>query len=103
VTYEFAKSNLTRTGYTDVVLVCADGGLGYPEHAPYDRVCLTAASRQIPHPLIDQLQVGGRLILPLVDGGTQTLTLLEKGQQGLTRRRICEVLYVNLQGRYGAP
>jgi protein-L-isoaspartate(D-aspartate) O-methyltransferase len=51
----FARENLDPVGYTDVVLVHGDGGLGYAENAPYHRICVTAACPNIPPPLIDQL------------------------------------------------
>ena len=59
ITLAFARDNLNRAGYTDVVLVQGDGGLGYPEHAPYDRVCVTAACPDAPPPLIEQLAPAG--------------------------------------------
>ena len=100
-TFAFAKKNLSRTGYDDIVLVKGDGGLGYPERAPYDRICITAACRVFPEPLVDQLSVGGRLIGPIEEGGVQTLVLLTKDKTGVKRKELCEVLYVSLRGKYG--
>src|ERR671930_173379 len=54
-TLAFARKNLERAGYADVILVHGDGGLGYTAHAPYDRICVTAACPAVPQPLIDQL------------------------------------------------
>jgi protein-L-isoaspartate(D-aspartate) O-methyltransferase len=101
LTYGFAKTNLERAGYADITLVLGDGGLGYPELAPYDRICITAACGRIPPPLFDQLAGGGRLIAPMEERGVQDLVLMEKREQGLTRKVICEVLYVPLRGQYG--
>jgi protein-L-isoaspartate(D-aspartate) O-methyltransferase len=101
VTYEFGKTNLERAGYHDVCVVLGDGGLGSPQHAPYDRICITAACGEIPPPLLEQLKVGGKLIAPIEEQGEQNLTLLIKGQQGMNCQRICEVLYIPLRGRYG--
>lgn len=101
VTFNFAKENLEKTGYKDVVLVNADGGLGYAEMQPYDRIAITAACNEIPPPLIEQLKQDGKLIAPVNEHGTQNLVLLENTSEGLQRRVICEVLYVNLQGVYG--
>ena len=98
----FARENLSRAGYTDVILVHGEGGLGYPNHAPYDRICVTAACPDVPPPLIEQLAPRGRLIAPVMDGACQRLTLLEKTVDGLRVKRITDVLYVSLQGRYGA-
>lgn len=102
VTYEFGKTNLERAGYQDVCVVLGDGGLGYPECAPYDRICITAACSEVPAPLLEQLKVGGKLIAPIEEQGVQNLALVSKGERGLSRQVICEVLYIPLRGRYGA-
>jgi protein-L-isoaspartate(D-aspartate) O-methyltransferase len=100
-TLAFARENLERAGYTDVVLIHGDGGLGNPEHARYDRICVTAACPDIPRPLIEQLAVHGRLIAPVIEATRQRLTLLEKTVDGGWRKSLADVLYVSLQGRYG--
>lgn len=100
ITYEFGKANLKRAGYDDVRTILGDGGLGYPECAPYDRICITAACSEVPSPLLDQLAVGGKLIAPIEDQGAQALTLFSNDERGLRRHVICEVLYVPLRGRY---
>jgi protein-L-isoaspartate(D-aspartate) O-methyltransferase len=100
-TLAFARENLDRAGYTDVVLIHGDGGLGYPEHAPYDRICVTAACPDVPPPLIEQLAARGRLIAPVMEGTRQRLTLLEKTADGVRRKILADVLYVSLRGRYG--
>lgn len=101
LTFEFATRNLRNAGYTDIILIRGDGGLGYPRFAPYDRICLTAACPEIPPPLVEQLRTGGRLIAPVIERGTQNLVLLKKTEEGVRREIICEVLYVSLRGRYG--
>lgn len=101
LTFEFAKKNLENAGYNDIVLVKGDGGFGYPGKAPYDRICITAACDEIPPPLIEQLNVGGRLIVPVVQQGEQNLVLLEKIEKELKKKVICQVLYVSLRGKCG--
>ncbi len=101
LTLEFAKRNLENAGYHDIVLIKGDGGLGYPEMSPYDRICITAACSEIPLPLIEQLTTGGKLITPKIEKGIQNLVLLEKEEKGVRRKVICEVLYVFLKGKYG--
>ncbi len=101
LTFEFSRQNLEIQGYNDIVLVKGDGGLGYPEKSPYDRICITAACLEIPPPLIEQLRIGGRLIAPVIELGTQYLVLLEKDKQKISQKKICEVLYVTLRGIYG--
>jgi len=101
LTFEFAKTNLKTAGYSDIILVRGDGGLGYPKFAPYDRICITAACIEIPPPLIEQLRIGGRLITPVSEYGTQNLVLLEKSDKDAKTKVICEVLYVSFRGIYG--
>lgn len=101
VTFAFARENLERTGYPDVVLVCADGGLGYPPSQPYDRIAVTAACRSLPDPLTAQLAPGGRIMAPIVAGVTQRLVLGERHADGLRCRHVCDVLYVPLRGAFG--
>jgi protein-L-isoaspartate(D-aspartate) O-methyltransferase len=90
-TFGFARKNLDRTGYGDVVLVHGDGSLGYPEKAPYDAICVTAACPAIPQPLIEQLSAPGKLMAPV--GGSysiygQDLVLLEKDADGEIGERV---------------
>ena len=86
---------------SNVILVHGDGGLGYTEHAPYDRICVTAACPEVPKPLIEQLAWRGRLIAPVLSGTRQRLTLLERTADGIRSRIIADVLYVSLRGKYG--
>jgi protein-L-isoaspartate(D-aspartate) O-methyltransferase len=97
-TLAFARENLERAGYTDVVLVHGDGGLGYPAHAPYDAICITAACPDVPPPLIEQLTPQGRLVAPVLEGTRQRLTLLEKTTDAIRRTILTDVLYVSLRG-----
>jgi len=96
-TYDFGKENLARAGYRDLVLVRGDGARGYPQRAPYDRICITAACDEIPLPLIHQLGNGGRIIGPVRQGDTQDLVLLKKENEDIEKEVICEVLYVPLR------
>ncbi|MGD8241034.1 MAG: protein-L-isoaspartate O-methyltransferase [Armatimonadota bacterium] len=101
VTYEFAKANLARAGYDDLVLVRSDGAMGYPPLQPFDSIAITAACTTIPAPLLDQLSPGGKLIAPVATGDQQTLVLKEKTATGFHTTAVCEVLYVPLRGEYG--
>ncbi len=104
-TFDFARENLGRTGYDDVVLVHGDGSLGYPAEALYDAICITAACPAIPLPLIEQLNAPGKIMAPV--GGPhsvsgQDLILLEKKDDGIIEKRILmKVSYVPLTGKYG--
>jgi protein-L-isoaspartate(D-aspartate) O-methyltransferase len=102
VTLAFARANLAQAGYSDIVLVEGDGGVGHAAPAPYDRIAVTAACPEIPPPLIEQLRPGGRLIAPLIERDRQDLVLLEKRATGPERTVVCQVLYLSLRGNYGA-
>ncbi|MGD9076887.1 MAG: protein-L-isoaspartate O-methyltransferase [Desulfobacteraceae bacterium] len=101
LTFQFARDNLEKAGYEDIVLVEGDGGMGHPKMSPYDKICVTAACESVPSPLIEQLSEGGRLIAPVVEKGIQNLVLLEKSGKAVKEKRICEVLYVSLRGEFG--
>ncbi len=104
-TFESGKRFVENTGYNDIILVLGDGCLGYPEMAPYDRICVTAACNEIPVPLINQLKIGGKLIAPVIKDGIQEIILLEKRKGGIKRKvirgLIYNVLYVPMGGKYG--
>lgn len=101
-TYAFAKRNLERLGYHDVVLIRGDGSNGYPPLAPYTKVAVTAACPSVPEPLIEQLAPGGRLVAPVGrPDDVQDLVLLTKGPGGVELKTVERVLYVPLRGEYG--
>ena len=79
---EQARALLDTLGYRNVHVLAGNGWLGWPEHAPYDAIVVTAAPDEIPAALVDQLAVGGRLVIP-VGEWLQYLRVLEKTSQGL--------------------
>jgi protein-L-isoaspartate(D-aspartate) O-methyltransferase len=104
VTFRFAEGNLRRLGYDDIILVRADGSMGYHIEAPYTKVCVTADSPTVPPPLIEELAAPGRLVSPVGRNpdGSQDLVLVRKGSDGTTTLdAVDKVLYVPLTGRYG--
>ncbi len=100
----FAKNNLERTGYSDrVTLIHADGGKGLPEEAPFDRILVAAAAPDIPQPLIDQLALGGIMLIPVGSRGFfQHLLMVLKDDQGkVSSKNWGGVAFVPLTGDYG--
>ncbi|HSW40199.1 MAG TPA: protein-L-isoaspartate(D-aspartate) O-methyltransferase [Acidobacteriota bacterium] len=93
-----ADTVLDRLGYTNISTKAGDGYLGWPEHAPFDRIMLTAAPRKVPQPLLDQLKVGGILIAPVGDIN-QELVIYEKGETGVSRRSVLPVRFVPMTGK----
>ena len=77
-----ASVRLAKLGYTNVVVRAGDGFRGWPEEAPFDRILLTAAPKEIPPALIDQLAIGGRLVGPVGPRDNQELVVMEKETDG---------------------
>lgn len=96
-----ARRTLRAAGYDSIKIKTGDGNFGWPEHAPFDAVILTAAAPTIPPKLIEQLKVGGRMLLP-VGSANQELVLVTKKEGGnLERRRLLPVRFVPLTGETG--
>jgi protein-L-isoaspartate(D-aspartate) O-methyltransferase len=95
-----ARERLLRLGYRNVGIAIGDGNAGWPEHAPYDGIIVTAAAAQVPVALLAQLRPGGRMILPVGESGSQELVLIEKSPEGaVSERRVLPVAFVPLVGR----
>ncbi len=100
---EFAIKNLRKAGYADrVTVIVGDGTLGYSKEAPYDRIIVTAAAPKPPKPLLDQLKVGGKLIIPIGSRYLQHLYVIEKkGRNEFVRESITPCVFVPLVGEHG--
>jgi protein-L-isoaspartate(D-aspartate) O-methyltransferase len=94
---ERARRDLDRLGYTAVKTKCGDGYQGWAEHAPFDAVIVTAAPDHVPQPLVEQLKVGGRLVIP-VGSQYQELVRLTKTSDGVERERLIGVRFVPMTG-----
>ena len=93
-----ARSRLHRQGYGNIHVKHGDGYRGWPEHAPFDAILLTAAAPEIPEPLIAQLKMGGRMVLPLEGLLFQNLIRLTKQPGGLKKEIITGVRFVPMTG-----
>ena len=91
---------LTQLGYGNIKTRIADGYDGWPQHAPYDSIIVTAAISHIPPPLVQQLKKGGRMVIPVgTRFQTQYLTLVEKDKQGnVTSQQLLPVIFVPFTG-----
>jgi len=95
-----AAGVLARLGYDNVTVRAGDGYAGWPEHAPFDGIIVTAAAPEIPPPLLQQLKPGGKLVIPVgEEHGHQELLLVEVDENGQVRERsMLPVRFVPLTG-----
>ena len=95
-----AARRLKELGYNNVTVRQGDGYKGWPEHAPFDAIVVTAAASHVPSPLVEQLKPGGRMIIPVgATSVTQNLMLVEKDQGGRVHtRNVLPVRFVPLTG-----
>lgn len=98
---ESAQKRLEAKRHTNISFLQGDGSLGWPEHAPYDRIIVTAAASAIPKELIDQLSPGGRMIIPIGSPHRQDLFAIDKSIDGQLEKTVLEVVrFVPLKGKY---
>jgi protein-L-isoaspartate(D-aspartate) O-methyltransferase len=96
-----ARRVFDQLRYFNIVAKLDDGTLGWPEHGPYDAIIVTAGGPEIPQPLVDQLEDGGRLVIPVGDQHLQVLQLLEKKDDEVQIRDLEKVRFVDLVGEHG--
>jgi len=96
-----ARTALANSGIRNVTVLVGDGTLGWRPFAPYDAILVSAASPEIPGPLVEQLALGGRMVIPLGDRASQTLTLVERNGDGVRTSTIADVRFVPLVGQFG--
>jgi protein-L-isoaspartate(D-aspartate) O-methyltransferase len=95
-----ARRVLGELGYRNVFTRTGNGYLGWPEQAPFDAIVVTAAPDEIPQALVDQLAVGGRMVIP-VGTEQQEIVIVEKTSKGVTKRRTIPVRFVPMTGKPG--
>jgi protein-L-isoaspartate(D-aspartate) O-methyltransferase len=91
-----AERALKELGLQNVHVRTGDGYAGWPEAQPFDAIIVTAAPDHVPQPLVDQLAVGGRMVIP-VGTGIQELLVIEKTPDGVLRRSVLDVRFVPLR------
>lgn len=99
-----AAARLSRLGYTNVTVYCGDGTLGWPDKAQYEAICVAAGAPRPPQPLLDQLAIGGRLVLPFGPPDHQRLVrIIRRSQVVFDEQDLGEVRFVPLVGQEGWP
>ena len=101
---DIARKNIMNAGYGDrVTIINTDGSKGYPEKAPYQRIVVAAAAPSVPKPLVDQLKVGGIMLVPVGSAFMfQTLLKITKQANGkIAEENLGGVAFVPLTGEYG--
>jgi protein-L-isoaspartate(D-aspartate) O-methyltransferase len=96
-----AERILNEMGYANIKTLVGDGTLGWSEEMPFDAIIVTAGAPQVPRPLTEQLSLGGRLVIPVGDTWSQTLTRVRKTKDGLKFEYHGGCRFVRLIGKYG--
>ncbi len=96
-----ARRRLESLGYYNVLLKVGDGTIGWTEHAPFDAILVTAGAPVVPRPLLEQLAVGGRMVLPLGGEDAQVLVRFWRDEQGIREEGLGDCRFVKLIGRHG--
>jgi protein-L-isoaspartate(D-aspartate) O-methyltransferase len=98
---ENAQKRLLSLGYNNIEYLIGDGSKGWKEHAPYDRIMVTAAARHVPKALTNQLRPGGIMIIPSGEGPAQSLLKIEKTMdEDIIETELLKVRFVDLIGDY---
>ena len=96
-----ASSVLRALGYQNVSVKTFDGTYGYPAAAPYDRILVTAGASDVPEPLLAQLAVGGKLIVPIGPPERQRIRVIRRRKDHFAQEDGEDVVFVPLVGRFG--
>jgi protein-L-isoaspartate(D-aspartate) O-methyltransferase len=96
-----ARQLLYELGYYNVEIKIFDGTYGWVEEAPFDAIMVTAGAPDIPEPLLNQLAIGGRLVIPVGDAYVQDLIRLTKMKEGTKKEDLGGCRFVKLIGKYG--
>lgn len=98
---ELARENIQQAGLDNVTILHGDGSLGHPEAGPYDVIIASCGAPSVPDPLVEQLDIGGRLVIPVGRRGHQRLKRVTRTQDGYEEETLGGCAFVPLVGRHG--
>jgi protein-L-isoaspartate(D-aspartate) O-methyltransferase len=96
-----AREALDRLRISNVAILVGDGSIGWSRYAPYDAILVAAAAPDVPGPLLSQLGIGGRMLVPVGSMETQRLILVTRTEAGWNEEEVLECTFVPLLGRFG--
>jgi protein-L-isoaspartate(D-aspartate) O-methyltransferase len=96
-----ARAVLDRLQYHNIAIQVGDGTIGWPEHSPFDAIIVTAGAPDLPRPLIEQLAVGGRLVIPVGDDESQVLVRVTRHPSKFEEEQLGDCRFVKLWGKFG--
>jgi protein-L-isoaspartate(D-aspartate) O-methyltransferase len=96
-----ARERLDRLQYHNIAIQVGDGTIGWPEHAPFEAIIVTAGAPDFPRPLVEQLAPGGRLVIPIGDEKAQALIRITRHESGLEKEQLGDCRFVRLWGKFG--
>jgi protein-L-isoaspartate(D-aspartate) O-methyltransferase len=96
-----AREALDRLRVSNVAVLVGDGTIGWSRYSPYDAILVAAGGPEIPEPLLDQLAIGGRMLIPVGELDAQRLMLVQRTPHGVNYEEVADVTFVPLLGRFG--
>lgn len=96
-----ARKLLDQLGYHNVVAKCSDGTVGWPDESPFEAIIVTAGAPEVPEKLVQQLTIGGRLVIPVGNRFSQTLLKLRRDEDGVHKTDLGGCRFVKLIGEHG--
>ena len=96
-----ARGLLDRLQYHNVAIQVGDGTIGWPEHSPFDAIMVTAGAPDLPRPLLKQLALDGRLVIPVGDEQAQVLVRVTRRASKFEEEQLGDCRFVKLWGKFG--
>ena len=96
-----ARALLDRLQYHNIAIQVGDGSIGWPEHSPFDAIIVTAGAPDLPRPLLEQLAIGGRLVIPVGGHESQVLVRVTRHASKFEEEQLGDCRFVKLWGKFG--